>query len=126
MIHDNTNHSSQISDISAQVSSVFPVMRFPIFDSAIYVIDYVISKTLSGTAIRSGTITVTLDVSTQQTLLKDNFDYTGSSTVENIKFSTAIENKLQDSFVDTLKINYYNPIGNGSATINYSYRMLSK
>lgn len=126
MIHDNTNHSLMLMDLSSQSLSLFPGMRFPIFDSAIYIIEYVMHKNVSGTALRAGTITVTVDTATQSTTIRDNFDYSGSSTIENIKFYSSIENNLQDSFVDTLKINYYNPVSNGTAIVNYSYRMLSK
>lgn len=126
MIHDNTNFSVVLSDISATPTSLFPALRFPIFDSAIYIVEYVMDKTANGNALRSGTLTIAVDIATQLVTLKDNFDYSGSSTIENVKFYSAIENNLQDSYVDTLKINFYNPIGNGSVTINYSYRMLSK
>ena len=58
--------------------------------------------------------------------------YTGSSTVENIIFSTVLEDKNIDGLVDTMSIYVLNPLdtvpstGGGNATLNYSYYTLSK
>jgi hypothetical protein len=104
------------------------LLRFPFFKSSVYIIDYVINKNSSGGnghAVRTGTLTVTADMVSKTGNLTDNYNYVGHASVENISFSIEIQNNLSDSTHDTLAIKYVNVLGNGTGTMNYSYRMLT-
>lgn len=115
-----------------------PLMRFPVTDSATYEIDYVFNKfsgTIGGKAIRTGVLHITLNVGTSLTdgtnppiyHLHDDFGYTGDISVESIKFAVDLYGFAPGSTtVDTMIINYTNPSGNGSGTLNYTYRSLTK
>lgn len=137
LIYDNDNFHKDIIHTSS-----FPVtlLRFPLFNSGKYVIDYVVNKKTNGSAIRSGTMTLSvfLDVDTgnhgpgytnlSTSSLIDNFEYTGDPSVENIIFSVSLYNYKNVSGIttpDTLVINLYNS-DNGTGTMNYTYRMLSQ
>ena len=125
MIHDNTGFRV---DIDETPSTPQPLLRFPFFASAVYLIDYAINKNTVGTAVRTGTIMITADLTGNRYNISDNFTYIGDSSVENIKFSVNLQNNFTDDndvILDTLIINYVNPYGNGTGTINYSHRLLS-
>ena len=82
------------------------------------------NKSLPTPAMRSGTIHITTNLSTLLCHVQDDFGYTGSSTVENIKFSANLIDYNGDGSVDTLVVYMYNPVGNGVGSVNYSYRSL--
>jgi hypothetical protein len=124
MIHDNTGFRVTIDETPSTPQSL---LRFPFFASAIYLIDYVINKTTVGTAVRTGTIMITADLTGNRYNINDNFNYIGDSSVENIKFSVNLQNNdiINNAVLDTLIVNYVNLTGNGVGTMNYSYRLLS-
>jgi len=126
MIHDNTGYQVVIEALAAVLPQ--SLLRFPFFKSAVYIIDYVISKNSqggNGYAVRTGSMTVTTDMSSKTGHINDNYNYIGDASVENISFFVEIQNNLDDSTHDTLAIKYLNPTGNGFGTMNYSYRMLT-
>lgn len=103
--------------------------HFPVYDSGSYMIDYVIMKRGNGSnagAVRSGVLTITVDLGMGELSMTDNYNYSGHSSVENVIFVASLQNFLDDSFLDTLVLRYKNPIGNGTGTINLNYRMLSR
>lgn len=105
------------------------VRHFPIYDSGTYMIDYVIMKNsnnANGGGVRSGVLTITVNVAIGIFSMTDNYNYSGHSSVENVIFLASLENYLSDSSLDTLVLRYKNPIGNGTGTINMNYRMLSR
>lgn len=105
------------------------VRHFPVYESGTYMIDYVIMKKGNGSnagAIRSGLLTITVDVGMGELSMTDNYNYSGHSSVENVIFLASLQNYLNDSFLDTLVLRYKNPIGNGTGTINLNYRMLTR
>jgi hypothetical protein len=125
MIHDNTGFRAVIDQTT---STPQPLLRFPFFNSGVYLIDYVINKTTNGFAVRTGTIMITADITGQQYNINDSFNYIGDSSVEKIVFSVDLQNNDADNIsMDTLIVNYVNYLitGNGTGTINYSYRLLS-
>lgn len=101
-------------------------LRLPVYKSSTFYIDYVINKTTSGSAIRTGTMHITIDHTNGLSTLQDDFDYIGSSTVENIKFSVTMEDIDGNAIYDTIVIMISNPTGNGTGTMNYTYRTLTK
>ena len=126
MIHDNTGFRVKIDQTISNTPQ--PLIRFPFFNSSVYLIDYVINKTTNGTAVRTGTIMVTADITGNRYNINDNFNYIGDGSVENIKFSVNLQNNNDsDNVLDTLILNYtnYTESGNGIADMNYSYRLLS-
>ena len=125
MIHDNTGFRVSVDQTP---NTPQPLIRFPFFNSAVYLIDYVINKTTNGTAVRTGTIMITADITGNRYNINDNFNYIGDSSIENIKFSVALQNNDNtNASLDTLIVNYvnYTVSGNGTGTMNYSYRLLS-
>jgi Pectate lyase superfamily protein len=115
-----------------------PLMRFPVADSATYEIDYVLNKfagDVGGKAVRTGKLHITVNIGTNLTdglnppshQLEDHFGYTGDSSVEDIKFLVSLYGYIDGTdMVDTMIISYTNPLYNGSGTLNYTYRMLTK
>lgn len=124
MVYDNIGYRVTFDDVTA-ANAPQPMMRFPLYESSVYIIEYVIKKITSGTAIRTGTLTITGNMEDQNYSIVDNFNYTGDSSVEDIQFVVEIENLFDDSFNDTLSVKYLNPNGNGSGTVNYSYRTMT-
>lgn len=100
--------------------------RLPLYQSATYVLDYVIEKTTLGTAVRTGKLHITANLTANDYHINDEFSYTGSATVENVTFSASLEDFDGDTVTDTLVIKVLNSVGNGTGTVNYSYRMLTK
>jgi Pectate lyase superfamily protein/Major tropism determinant N-terminal domain len=126
MIYDNT--SFHIVTPVTYGSSVV-LMRLPLFDSGRYVIDYVLNKSTNGVAMRSGSITITVDIDNNLSFINDSFSYTGSSSIENVVFSSALhvyKNDPSATIPDTLTINILNPAGTGYSVMNYTYRMLAQ
>jgi len=100
-------------------------LRFPLWANSTYIIDYVIVKENLGEAVRTGTIRISVEYDRQLYHIHDDYSYTGSATVENIEFSAALENfDSPDAFNETLVVKLFNPTGNGTALMNYSYKML--
>jgi hypothetical protein len=135
MVYDDLNY---ITDIIETGTVPVPVIRFPAPKSATYEIDYVINKlpgNVGGKAVRTGVLHITIDVGVSLTdgseppihHIHDDFGYTGDESVENIVFSVELKGYVPEtSVVDTMVINYTNPLDNGSGTLNYTYRMLTK
>lgn len=89
-------------------------LRFPVFDTSILIIDYVINKNVGGSkAVRSGQITITVDTLDQTCAIVDQFGYTGSWTVERINFTASLEDFSGTGGVDTLVLKIYNPLKEG-------------
>jgi len=115
-------------------SFTYVAIRLPVYTIGVFVIDYIINKTTNGNALRTGKMKITIGsiVNTTTFHMIDDYSYTGSSTVENIIFSTVLEDKNIDGLVDTMSIYVLNPLdtvpstGGGNATLNYSYYTLSK
>lgn len=126
MIHDNTGFRVIVDQTP---NTPQPLLRFPFFNSAVYLIDYVINKTTLGTAVRTGTIMITADMTGNRYNITDNFNYIGDGSIEKISFSVALQNNdNEDVSLDTLVVNYVNYAaspGNGVGIMNYSYRLLS-
>lgn len=138
LIYDN---SSFHKALPTTLGSAIVFLRLPIANSGTYIIDYVIKKNnrttdssdISGTSgLRSGTLTVIIDTTNVLSTLKDEYNYTGHSSIEDIVFSVALHNYVAgDPYpptapLDTLTINIVNPRYNGVGTMNYTYRMLSQ
>ena len=100
--------------------------RFPITESATFVIDYVIDKTTQGAAVRTGKIHITVNLSTNQFHVEDDYTYTGDSNVENISFSALLQDFDGDTNNETLILTLLNPPGNGTGTMNYSYYTMNQ
>ena len=100
--------------------------RFPVSESATFVIDYVINKTTQGAAVRTGKIHITVNLSTNQFHVEDNYTYTGDPNVENISFSALLDDFDGDLTNETLILTLLNPPGNGIGTMNYSYYTLNQ
>jgi len=122
-ISDQTNFRKTLSET---VTTPVEFFRLPLYQSSTYVIDYVIEKTTLGTGVRTGKIHITANFNDGDYHINDDFSYTGSATVENIAFSASLEDFDGDSDPDTLVLKIFNPVGNGTGTINYGYRTLSK
>jgi hypothetical protein len=129
VIYDNT---SFIKNFDVTLGPAVVLLRFPLTNSGKYIIDYVLKKTTSGIALRTGTMTVIVDATNALSTIVDDFNYTGSSTVELIKFSVGLHSyRTGDTIpptipLDTMTINIYNPVGNGIGTINYTYRIVTQ
>jgi len=138
IIYNNNNFRRDLEETAGD-PVVF--LRLPLFDSGMYVIDYVIRKNnkrngggdIAGTtAIRSGTISVSVDATNATSTITDNYQYQGHSSVEDIVFSAELHNyKTGDTIpptlpLDTLTINLKNPTYNGVGTMNCVYRMMTK
>ena len=122
MTHDLTNFRKVIN----QSPVALEFFRLPLYQSTTYTVDYVIDKTSLGTAVRTGRLHITANLAANDHHINDDFSYTGSATVENIIFSASLEDFDGDAVSDTLVIRVFNSIGNGTGTINYSYRMLTR
>lgn len=123
MIYDNTGFQKEFQET---LGSAIVFLRLPVYTNGKYMIDYVLNKTTSGTALRTGTMLITVDVTHNLINFNDTFNYTGSSSVENIVFTASLADYNSDSNFDTLVINIYNPGGTGSGTMNYAYRLLTQ
>jgi len=139
IIYNNNNFRRELEETAGN-PIVF--LRLPLFDSGMYIIDYIMKKNnkrtsggfdITGTsAIRSGTISVSVDVTNATSTITDNYQYQGHSSVEDIVFSAELHNyKTGDTIpptlpLDTLTINLYNPSRNGMGTMNCVYRMMTK
>lgn len=123
LILDQTSFRKTLSETSITPVEFF---RLPCYNSATYVIDYVIEKTTLGSAIRTGKIHITANFSAGDCHVNDDFSFTGSAAVENVVFSASLEDFDGDSDPDTLVLRVFNPTGTGTGTINYSYRTLTK
>ena len=135
MIYDDFGY---IADIVETGPVPVPLIRLPVIGSATYEIDYVVDKfsgILSGKALRTGVLHITVNVGVSLTdganpprhHIHDDFGYTGDIAAEDIRFSVDLLGYLPESnIVDTMVISYTNPTGNGPGTINYTYRMLKK
>jgi hypothetical protein len=130
MIYDNRGYQA---DIIESGTVPIPLIRFPFLDSGTYEIDYVMNKFTSGTAIRTGVLHITVykgnGITSGQppaSHIHDDFGYTGDISVEYIKFSVDIFSYMSTDDPDTMVISYINPISNGDATLNYTYRLLTK
>lgn len=122
LIVDPTNFIKNVEN-----TPVTPIefLRFPLWANSTYIIDYVINKEDLGEAVRTGTIRITVEYDRQLYHIQDDYSYTGSATVENIEFSAALQNfDSPDAFNETLVVKLFNPTGNGTAEMNYSYKML--
>lgn len=123
LVIDSTNF---VRPLETTPSNPVEFLRLPLYNSATYFIDYVLNKNTVGSAVRTGTIHVTVDYLGIKWHLKDDYTYTGSPSVENIEFSAELSDKDEDGTRETLLINLFNPVGNGVGTVNYSYRMLTR
>jgi hypothetical protein len=126
LVYDNNSFHK---DIVETAGSALVFLRLPLYTSGRYAIDYVINKNTNGNAIRSGTMNISVDFDNKLSDLFDNFGYTGDTKVENIVFSVGLQTYRNDPSAttpDTLTIDIYNPPSNGTGTMNYTYRMLSK
>ncbi len=121
LITDATNFSLAVPN-----TPVIPIefLRFPFWASGTYILEYVINKNTLGEAVRTGTIRISVDYADRLYHLQDDYSYTGSATVENIEFSVALEDLDDDFFNETLLVKMYNPTGNGTARMSYTYRMM--
>lgn len=110
-----------------ETTSTVPIefFRFPLYESSTFFIDYVIKKNNEGTAIRTGKIHITVNFQDLNYHIQDDFSYTGSATVENITFSAALEDYNGDTVKDTLVLKMWNPTGNGTGDMNYTYRTMA-
>ena len=140
LVYDNNNLHKNLEETAITNPIVF--IRLPLANTGTYIIDYVIKKfekrntnntVISGTsAIRTGTITVCVDVINVTSTMTDNYHYVGDESVENIAFSARLHNyKSGDTIpqtlpVDTLTIDIVNPIRNGFGTMNFVYRMMTQ
>ena len=122
MIHDFTNFRKTLNESLLALE----FFRIPLYQSATYVVDYVIEKTTLGTAVRTGKLHITANLTANDYHINDEFSYTGSATVENVTFSASLEDFDGDTVSDTLVIKVLNSVGNGTGTVNYSYRTLAK
>lgn len=122
-IIDQTNFRKTMSET---LSTPVEFFRFPLYQSSVYVVDYVIEKTTLGTGVRTGKLHITANIDAGDHHIADDFSYTGSATVENIVFSASLEDFDGDTDPDTLVLKIFNPVGNGVGTINYSYRTLTR
>lgn len=100
--------------------------RLPFYDKSTFNVDYVIEKTTLGEGVRTGKLTLTVDPTTNEVAIKDEFSYTGDATLENIDFSAVMTDFDGDSIRETLIIRVFNPVGNGIGTINYTYQTFTK
>lgn len=123
IVFDNTGFRKNIQNT---LSDSDEFIKFPLYTSTTYIVEYIIHKTTAGEATRSGTIHITANVDKGNHHIQDNFTYTGSASVENMRFSVSMEDYDRDGFWDTLVVRITNPIGNGIGTMNYSYRMLTR
>jgi len=123
MFEDLTSFRKLLEETTTNPTEFF---RFPASDSGTYIIDYVMNKSLPTPAMRSGTLHITTNLSTQLCHVQDDFGYTGSSTAENIKFSANLIDYDGNGSIDTLVVYIYNPVGNGVGSVNYSYRSLAQ
>jgi hypothetical protein len=143
LIYNNNNFHKNLVYASTGTPSIF--LRLPLYDSGTYIIDYVIKKletetntappvAIAGTtAMRTGTMTVIVDVINALSTITDNYQYIGHESVENIIFKselhnyTAIAETIPPTLpLDTLVITLENPFKNGLGTMNYVYRMMTK
>jgi hypothetical protein len=122
-ISDQTNFRKTMGETLTTPVEFF---RLPMYQSSTYVIDYVIEKTTLGSGVRTGKIHITANFNDGDCHINDDFSYTGSATIENITFSASLEDFDGDSDPDTLILKIFNPVGNGTGTVNYGYRTLSK
>jgi hypothetical protein len=136
LIYDNNNFHTPLVE-TASNTNVF--LRFPLYDSGLYTIDYIMKKdemrshdsphaAISGTSsVRSGTMTVNVNVSNSTAIMTDSYQYSGHSSVEDIEFSCELQSyKTGTDDLDTLIINITNPLYNGVGTMNCVYRMMTK
>jgi hypothetical protein len=123
MVTDNSGFNKEFAETPG---SSIVLLRFPIIDTGTYYIDYVLKKTTHNDATRQGTMTILIDVANNLNSFRDDYSYTGDVNVEHIVFSAVMEDFNSDSIFDTLTVNIYNPVGTGTGTINYTYRMLTK
>jgi hypothetical protein len=125
VITDDTNFRKVLYNPTTIGTAVpQPFFRLPVIDSSNFVIDYTINKTTSGVAIRTGRMYITVDLVNLLTDIKDEFSYTGSSTVENVEFSLELHD-YQGNGNYTLLVLLNNTVNNGTGTVTYSYRSLS-
>lgn len=124
LIRDNHGFTKTITETLTAVE----FFRFPVYESGIYLVDYIVNKGPTNAAIRSGQIRINVDLRNELVSMSDSYDYTGSNTIENIVFSVALEDysNTSDGIIDTLILRMYNPIGNGGAISNYSFKMLTQ
>jgi hypothetical protein len=124
LIQDNRGFSKVLSETVG--SNEF--YRFPVYESGVYLLDYVINKGPTKAAVRSGQIRINVDLRNFLSTSTDSYDYTGDSSVENIYFSSVLQNysAATDSIPDTLSIMVSNPLTNGGGIVNCSFRMLTQ
>lgn len=122
LVTDPTNFIKNV-DTTPTVPVEF--FRFPVHTLSTFMIDYVLRKDTIGTAVRTGTIHITVDYANLTYHIQDDYTYTGSTTVENILFSAALSDYDGDFIKETLVLKVWNPTGNGVGTMNYSYRTMT-
>jgi hypothetical protein len=118
LIIDNYSYRTAVGETLVGVDEL---LRFPVVTSSTYKIDYVINKDTYGSAVRTGTLHITANIGETNCAVIDNFNYTGSNSVENINFSATLEDLDFDSVSDTLVVKVFNPIVNsifGTITSN--------
>ena len=126
LVVDPTNFR-KILDYPQDLNSVdINFFRFPLFDSATYVIDYVIHKNVILKGVRTGRIHLTVDLENNDYHIQDDFTYSGDVTLEYIQFSAALENLDTNTGKDTLVLKIKNSQSWGYGTMNYSYCMLTR
>jgi hypothetical protein len=125
-ITDNTNFRRVLPNPLSYLTAIpVPFFRLPLVGSSSIVLDYVINKTTSGIAIRTGKLHITVDLANVASDINDDFSYTGDSSVENVVFSTQLYNYNGDGITFTLVVLLQNSLNNGTGTVSYSYRALS-
>lgn len=143
LVSSNSNFRASFIETAGDPTTI---IRLPLSDSGTYIIDYILTKEekryantnkIPGTAaIRSGTITVNVDIVNKLSILSDNYHYTGHDSVEDFEFSAELKSyKTGTDDIDTLVINYFNPgpvnvnnviTYNGIGTLNCTYKMMTK
>jgi len=123
LVTDTTNFFKVLEPTESVPIEFF---RFPLTASSTYIIEYVIHKYTLGSSIRTGTIHLTVDFDGDGYHIEDNYTYKGSTTVENIEFSADLRDCDNNFVKETLVLKLWNPAGNGSGTMNYSYRTLTR
>jgi hypothetical protein len=122
VVTDFTGFRVPLDDSGVSVES----FRLPTYTQSMFKIDYVIHKTTIGPGTRTGSLYISVDPTTNSTTVRDEYGFIGDTSLEDIDFTTALEDFDGDSIKETLIIRIKNPVGNGIGTVNYTYQTFAR
>lgn len=121
MVDDDFFHTLGI----VQAGSDTRLFKLPADSDKFYKIEY-FYRSNQVAAIRSGTLTITVDYDASSTEITDEYDYDGNSSyINSLVFNSSLTDEDGDTNIDTLVVSYTNSTTSDSANFMFKVKTIS-